>query len=286
MTDAGQHKADWYPDPMGRHQYRYWDGSAWTDDVANNGVQAKDPLQGGALADFGGFEVGGKEALPERIQAQLGKAGVAPASASPSGGGGGLFDEPVLVVNQKAKLIEVTSEYRVFDQHGTQVGAVRQIGQSSAKKLLRMVSNLDQFMTHTFQIVDATGAVQLQVTRPRKIMKSTVLVEDAAGTEIGRVVQQNMIGKIRFSLDAGGASHGTINAENWRAWNFNIQDASGNEVARITKTWEGLGKAMFTTADNYVLQIHSPLSEPLRSLVIAAALCVDTALKQDSGGFS
>ena len=38
---------------------------------------------------------------------------------------------------------------------------------------------------------------------------------------------------------------------------------------------------MFTSADNYVVQIHRPLEEPLRTLVVAAALGVDTALKQD-----
>jgi hypothetical protein len=55
-------------------------------------------------------------------------------------------------------------------------------------------------------------------------------------------------------------------------------------VARITKTWEGLAKTMFTTADNFVVQIHRPMEDPLRSLVVAAALAVDTALKQDSRG--
>jgi uncharacterized protein YxjI len=69
-------------------------------------------------------------------------------------------------------------------------------------------------------------------------------------------------------------------------WNFNIQDESGAEVARITKTWEGLAKTMFTTADNYVVQIYKPLDEPLRSLVVAAALGVDTALKQDQRGLN
>jgi hypothetical protein len=34
------------------------------------------------------------------------------------------------------------------------------------------------------------------------------------------------------------------------------------------------------------VQIHRPLEEPLRSLVIAAALCVDTALKQDDRGLN
>ncbi len=57
-------------------------------------------------------------------------------------------------------------------------------------------------------------------------------------------------------------------------------------MARITKTWEGLAKAMFTTADNYVVTIHRPLDDPLRSMVVAAALSIDTALKQDNRGFN
>jgi hypothetical protein len=34
----------WNPDPTGRHEYRYWDGTAWTDDVADGGVAATDPV--------------------------------------------------------------------------------------------------------------------------------------------------------------------------------------------------------------------------------------------------
>jgi uncharacterized protein YxjI len=197
-----------------------------------------------------------------------------------------LLTEPVLVVNQKAKLIELSNEYAVYDKDGRQIGAVRQVGQSTAKKLLRLVSSLDQYLTHKLQIVDMTGAVVLVLTRPAKIIKSRIVVEDGAGRALGEIVQQNMIGKIRFSLESGGATIGSINGENWRAWNFNIQDAAGAEVARITKTWEGLAKTMFTTADNYVVNIHRDLPQPLRSLVVAAALSVDTALKQDQRGFN
>ena len=34
----------WQPDPSGRHEYRYWDGSTWTDDVSDAGMTAVDPL--------------------------------------------------------------------------------------------------------------------------------------------------------------------------------------------------------------------------------------------------
>jgi len=215
---------------------------------------------------------------PSRVQQQVAKATGAVGGLA---GGGSLFTEPVLVVNQKAKLIELTNQYAVYDQNGNQVAGVQEVGQSTAKKALRLLSNVDQFLTHKLEIKDLNGGVLLQLTRPAKIMKSTVVVSGPMGHEIGKIVQQNMLGKIRFGLEADGTQVGSINAENWRAWNFSITDASGAEVARITKTWEGLGKAIFTTADNYVVQIHRPLEDPLRSLVVAAALTVDTALKQD-----
>jgi hypothetical protein len=34
----------WHPDPTARHQYRYWDGQAWTDDVADQGTTSVDPV--------------------------------------------------------------------------------------------------------------------------------------------------------------------------------------------------------------------------------------------------
>lgn len=270
-----QPPANWHPDPSGRHEQRYWDGSAWTDRVSDNDVESVDPPGGGEVP------TGNQSAAKVQDQVQR-QAGVAPAVA----GGGTIFTESVLVVNQKMKLIEVNNEYAVYDQNGDQIAAVRQVGQSMLKKIARVVSDLDQFMTHKLQVVDMNGNIQLTVTRPRKIFKSRIEVGDGAGRPIGTVVQKNMVGKIRFALEAEGSTVGSINAENWRAWNFSIQDTAGTEVARITKTWEGLMKTMFTTADNYVLQIHQPLQEPLRSLVIASALSVDTALKQDSRGLS
>ena len=36
--------ADWYADPTGRHQHRYWDGGAWTAHVADNGDGSTDPI--------------------------------------------------------------------------------------------------------------------------------------------------------------------------------------------------------------------------------------------------
>lgn len=289
--------ADWYPDPNGRAELRYWDGQAWTDHVSNAGEQGADPYAAAAqppppAAAADGFDkidtalTVGNEGT--NIAGQVGGTGYRGAGiqGAVGGGGGSIFNEPILVVNQKAKLIELNNQYSIFDQGGQQVAAVEQVGQSGFRKLIRLLGNIDQFFTTKLEVRDAAGGVLLGLTRPGKIFKSKVIVSDAAGNEIGRIVQQNMFGKINFSLESGGQTLGAIKGENWRAWNFRIEDANQTEIARVTKTFEGLAKTMFTTADNYVVQVHQRTAEPLNTLVVASALSIDTALKQDARGIS
>ncbi|NNC80602.1 MAG: DUF2510 domain-containing protein [Acidimicrobiales bacterium] len=274
---------NWYPDPMGRHEYRYWDGSAWTEQVSSHGRASVDSLDADAKT------VAGQQAPPQ-VQQQVDKhmeqaeKRGAPPSPVAATGGTALLDQPVLVVNQKWKLIEVNTEFAIYDPTGAQIGSVRQVGQSRMKKVVRFFGDLDQYFTHKYQVVDAAGQVQLLITRPAKFVKSRVIVQDAVGAEVGQIVQQNVFGKIRFGFVVNGQTIGGIFAENWRAWNFSIKDANDVEVARITKTFEGLLKTAFTTADNYVLQVHHPLLDPLRQMVYASAVTVDTALKQDARG--
>ncbi len=189
-----------------------------------------------------------------------------------------------MFVNQKAKLIELANEYKIRDEDGNEVGVIRQEGQSGLKKVARFVSSLDQFMTHTLAVYDAGGTKVLELVRPRKFIKSKLQVSDGLGGRVGEIAQQNAIGKIRFGFHNGAGQIGEIRAENWRAWNFAIVDHSGRERARITKKWEGLAKTLFTTADDYLVEIDPDLNGDFRLLVLASAAGIDTALKQDSRG--
>jgi Protein of unknown function (DUF2510) len=44
ITRATLPPAGWFPDPVGRHHYRYWDGTRWTEHVADEGVVGVDHL--------------------------------------------------------------------------------------------------------------------------------------------------------------------------------------------------------------------------------------------------
>ncbi|MCL2544009.1 MAG: AIM24 family protein [Nocardioidaceae bacterium] len=43
--------ANWHPDPTGRNELRYWDGSQWTEHVSNQGNVTADPLHAPAPAE-------------------------------------------------------------------------------------------------------------------------------------------------------------------------------------------------------------------------------------------
>lgn len=195
-----------------------------------------------------------------------------------------LLSRNVLVINQKAKLIELTDEYRVRDEEGNDIGYIREEGQSNLKKAARLFTDLDQFFTHRLAMYDKDGTKVVELLRPRKVWKSRVEITDGEGRPVGVLVQQNVFGKKRFGLEsAAGEQLGQINAENWRAWDFAIEDQTGQEIGRITKKWAGLLREGFTTADNYVLQITGQVSDDLRLMMLASAAGVDLALKQDEG---
>jgi uncharacterized protein YxjI len=195
-----------------------------------------------------------------------------------------LLNQHRLFINQKAKLIEVTNEYKIFDEQGQQIGVIRQEGQSSLKKVARFVGSLDAMMTHTLSVYDANGAKVAGLTRPRTMWKSKVLITHGDGRDAGRIVMKNVLGKLRFAMeDSTGRSLGEIRAENWRAWNFSMVDASDREVGRITKKWAGIGREMFTNADHYMVEIDPSVIGETRLIMLAAAAGIDTAVKQMKG---
>ncbi len=102
---------------------------------------------------------------------------------------------------------------------------------------------------------------------------------------------ENLIGGFKQKLfSIGGAFH-VLNASDepvctlkgkWTSWDFRFLTPDGIELAHVAKKWAGLGKELFTSADNYVLSISEdiPPDNPVRQLILAAVLCIDMVLKE------
>lgn len=102
----------------------------------------------------------------------------------------------------------------------------------------------------------------------------------ASGRIASASADLDKVGHVRFAIESNGARLATIHAETVAEWDFRIRNLEGQEIGRITKEWSGWAKERFTRADHYVIQITQALKDPLLSLVTAASLAIDIALKE------
>jgi hypothetical protein len=110
-----------------------------------------------------------------------------------------LLAEPVLVVRQKLKLVELRNEYGVFDRSGRQIGAVVQAIQSPLAFLARLFTSWDVALPMLLEIRGPAGP-ELLVAKPWFTWRCQVTRPD--GMPLGQIVKQIRLGKARFAPPA------------------------------------------------------------------------------------
>jgi uncharacterized protein YxjI len=131
------------------------------------------------------------------------------------------------------------------------------------------------------EVKTPSGEKVLSVKRGVSIFLSTVEVLDENDHLIGSFKQQffSIGGKFKV-LDENENTICTLQGK-WTSWDFKFMQ-DNMELAHVSKKWAGIGKEMFTTADNYMLEIKDPVTpeNPVRTLILAAVLCIDMVLKE------
>ncbi len=81
--------------------------------------------------------------------------------------------------------------------------------------------------------------------------------------------------------DAAGLEIGEVKGD-WKGWNFRLVDSHGQELGVITKKWAGIGRELFTNADQYVISLgeHAVTGPDRAALLLAAALAIDIVFKE------
>ena len=121
----------------------------------------------------------------------------------------------------------------------------------------------------------------INVERGIAILRSNVRVSDENGKLLGTFAQKLMSigGKFEISGPQGEPLCQLVGK--WTGWDFRFKNGD-TEYARVSKQWSGIGKEMFTSADNYILEISDtvPANDDLRKLIFAAVMCIDMVLKE------
>lgn len=235
----------WYADPAAAHELRWWDGATWTAAVTTAGAQTSSPLP-----------------LPDRT---------APVSGTTAGSSGPLLTAPVLVLVR-----EPGAGLGVLDEAGRRLGTLvetgrRRTGRRGTGRLL------DRLRPRALELRDTHGATQLLLRRPAGLLARPVVVERPGAGEVGRLVPGS--GAAPYALQSGGRPLGSLDVQDGPGGDVRVLDLPGAEVARISRRSTGAAHPVGAS----VVRVHRPLSDPLRSLVVAAALLVDDALDRDAG---
>jgi uncharacterized protein YxjI len=185
------------------------------------------------------------------------------------------------LVKEHAGLFKAANNYDVFDpETGEELLECREPHLGFLTKMLRFT---DYKRNTPFDIVVTTpsGDPVLRVRRGVSLFLSKVDVFDADDERVGGFKQKFLsIGGAFTVLDDEDQPLCHLKGR-WTSWEFTFEQ-NGVEFAKVTKKWAGLGKELFTTADNYILEIDDAVSpdSPLRTLILGAVFCIDMILKE------
>ncbi len=194
-----------------------------------------------------------------------------------------MLDKRTYFVREHVGFMKLHEAYDILDPETGEVIAEAREEASPFRKILKL------FMSKTmlpFEVVltdAASGNKILTIRRGFTFLRSRVEVYDAANQLLGTFQQKLFSIGGRFKiLDAQGVEVAELKG-NLIGWDFKFTDLQGNELGRVTKKWAGIGKELFTTADNYVVTLSEDV-DPVGTgpLLLAAALCVDMVLKEKS----
>ena len=184
-------------------------------------------------------------------------------------------------VKEHVGMFKAANNYDVLDPESKEIiMTCREDNLGALTKLLRFTKYKRMTPFHV-EIKTASGEKVLTVKRGISIFLSTVEVFDENDQLVGKFKQKFFSIGGKFNVLDADENEICMLKGKWTSWDFKfIKDKE--EYAHVSKKWAGLGKELFTTADNYMLHIFEnvPKDDPLRTLIVAAVMCIDMVLKE------
>lgn len=187
----------------------------------------------------------------------------------------------IYMVKEHVGMFKAANNYDIYDPvTGAVIMECREGRLGILTKILRF-TNYKRMTPFDIQIRTPEGHSVIGVKRGISLFLSKVRVLDENDRVIGMFKQKFFsLGGAFDILDASEKPVCQLEGK-WTGWDFRFL-AGETELAHVTKKWAGVGKELFTSADNYVLQISDsvPADNVVRQLIIAAVMCIDMVLKE------
>lgn len=195
-----------------------------------------------------------------------------------------MLNRSTYFVRERVGILKLSDTYDIFDPDSRAQIGIAKDKPGDLIHALRLFLGKEALPIKVFVYEgdnpDDESKLLFSIQRGFTLWRSKVDVLDKDGRTIGWFVSKILsIGGAFTVFDAEGVQIAMIQGD-WKGWNFSFKDASGSEIGNVTKKWSGVGKELFTTADNYMISLNQEYPPATNLLLLAAGLAVDTVFKE------
>ncbi len=186
------------------------------------------------------------------------------------------------IVREHVGMFKLADTYDILDPATGEQIAIAKEEPGMLVHLLRLAVDKHQLPTKVvvYEGNDPqSGSVLFSIKKGIAFVRSRVQVLSGGGDVVGTLQSKVFsVGGAFRVFDSGGQEVALVKGD-WKGWNFRFL-VGDDEIGTVSRKWGGLGKEMFTSADNYVINLTGDVSESKAVLLLAAGLAIDLVYKE------
>jgi uncharacterized protein YxjI len=189
------------------------------------------------------------------------------------------------LVREHVGILKLRDTYDIFDPATGQQIAIAQEKKSTLTVLMGFLVNKRMLPTRidVHEGKDINGPIAFSITRGFSFIRPKVNVVAGDGSNVGYFKTRLLTIGGKFGVYDAKDHEVALVKGSWMSWNFSFTTSTGQELGVVSRQWGGIAKELFTSADNYVINVNEP-NPATCILLLAAGLAIDTVYKEDSGG--
>lgn len=193
-----------------------------------------------------------------------------------------LLDRKVFFIKERVAVMKLTDTYDILDPETKQKIGIAKEEPAGWAKFLRLLVNKHFLPTRINVYEEEQKPPLFSILKPFTLLRSKISIFNQNQSNIGYFKSKLFsLGGGFYVFDAQDRQVAEIKGD-WKGWNFKFISNTGVELGTVTKKWAGIGKELFTSADNYIISIgDNAKGQPdINILLLAAGLSIDIIYKE------
>lgn len=199
-----------------------------------------------------------------------------------NGDGSSLLNRRIYLVKERVAVLKLVDTYDIFDPAtNRQIGIAKEVTPLWVT-LLRLLIEKGKLPTKVNIYEDETQPPVASIHRGFTFLRSKIKVIGPGGKPLGYFRSKLISISGGFNVFDNNDQPVAEVKGNWKGWDFRFLSKNGREIGAVTKKWAGMGKELFTSADNYVISLSdlSHAGPEAGALLLAAGLAIDIVFKE------